>query len=118
MLLKIFDYGTVLLNSDSDDTANSPEPVFVKVWKSKFNYFHRAHRGMIDAQQADDLAEQGAAGGKSRDSYASTRPLARAGSEKQPKVAQVALVIPSQDTGGMASPMAHKPAHGLVTRQV
>lgn len=107
MLLKIFDYGTVLLNSDSDDEKKSPEPVFVKIWKSRFNYFSRAHRGAIDAQQNEDLAERGLS--KERDSYGSSRPL------REP-LRQVALVIPSQDTGGMASPMAHKPAKGVVTR--
>lgn len=105
MMLKIYDYETVLLDSDSEDGSKSPEPCFIKMWKSRFNFLSRAQREAVHNQQDDNLAELGA---KNASYDSSVKPQ---GEKPHPHVASL---IPSQDTGATSSPMAHKPLDSIV----
>lgn len=63
-LLKAFDYGSVVLGQDSDDTTQSPEPVpvYSKMWRARNGFTGSQREALIETgmeKDQVDMAERG-----------------------------------------------------------
>lgn len=125
-LLKAFDYGSVVLGQDSDDTMASPAPVpvYSRMWQASQGFTHGQRDALIQTGMAKDqvdMAEMGMVN-QAQDKLANcscTSPIAAIVSGgtsdngvPSPFISAAEDMLPmttseGQDLGGMASPHTH-----------